>query len=73
MNRRYILAIFLIVGLLSVMVIPAQAATITVINTNDSGAGSLRQAIISAAAGATTFSPAAVPLVPRDITWQTTQ
>jgi len=41
----------LIVGALGVM--PARAATLTVINANDSGVGSLRQAIADAAAGDT--------------------
>ena len=41
-------------------VAPAHAATITVANTNDSGAGSLRQAISSAAAGDTISFAASV-------------
>ncbi|NIM16501.1 MAG: hypothetical protein GTO45_31195 [Candidatus Aminicenantes bacterium] len=60
MNRRYILSIFLIVGLLSVMVIPVQAATITVdtlVDENDGvgvGTGtSLRDAIAAASPGDT--------------------
>ncbi|MBI5032175.1 MAG: hypothetical protein HZB51_16720 [Chloroflexi bacterium] len=46
-----LLVIGLVLGLAPVNVV--QAATITVTNTNDSGAGSLRQAITSAAAGDT--------------------
>lgn len=42
-------AIFLIAGMMCVM--PVQAATITVTNGNDSGAGSLRQAVANAQAG----------------------
>lgn len=48
---KTVFAIFLIVGLLCAM--PAHAATITVTNGNDSGAGSLRQAISDAQAGDT--------------------
>src|SRR6266511_2986869 len=40
-------------ALLCAVIIPANAATITVTNTNDSGAGSLRQALIAATDGDT--------------------
>ena len=43
----------LLVFSLLVLTAPARAATLTVINTNDSGAGSLRQAITTAASGDT--------------------
>ncbi|MCK5057599.1 MAG: hypothetical protein KAT34_13135, partial [Candidatus Aminicenantes bacterium] len=53
MRKKSILMIFPIICLIFFMAAPAHAATITVTNTNDSGAGSLRQAIIDAAAGDT--------------------
>ena len=53
MKKKYILAILIMFGLLGVMAPSVHAATITVTNTNDSGLGSLRQAITSAAAGDT--------------------
>ncbi len=57
---RLILVCIFLFGLLAVNhVQPARAATITVINTNDSGAGSLRQAISDAVPGDTVaFEPA---------------
>jgi hypothetical protein len=60
MNRRlicwlapYDLHVLTCVGLFCAMVIPANAATITVTNTNDSGPGSLRQALADANDGDT--------------------
>jgi hypothetical protein len=53
MERKHILSIFLIFGWLILLAAQVQAATITVTNNNDSGAGSLRQAIVSAAVGDT--------------------
>jgi predicted outer membrane repeat protein len=51
---RSVLILVLLVGLLGVMPsAPAYAAALTVTNANDSGAGSLRQAILDAAAGDT--------------------
>jgi hypothetical protein len=60
---RALIAGVTILGMAGVFTSPttplvARAATITVTNTNDSGAGSLRQAIASAASGDTiTFAP----------------
>jgi hypothetical protein len=53
MRRSLILAAHLFVILFILWTLPAQAATFTVINTNDAGAGSLRNAAASAAAGDT--------------------
>ena len=49
MNMRYFLATILFIVGLSITAMSGLAATITVTNTNDSGAGSLRQAIADAA------------------------
>lgn len=49
MSRRYFSILFLFLFLCAAL--SANAATITVINTNDSGAGSLRQAVIDANTG----------------------
>src|SRR5687767_5593196 len=61
-NRNlYILNFALVLGLLSGLfgVVPVHAAALIVTNTNDSGPGSLRQAILDAVAGETiTFDPA---------------
>ena len=54
--------------LISVLVICANAATITVTNTNDSGAGSLRQAILDAAPGSTIDFDPTVFATPQTIT-----
>src|SRR6267142_1593575 len=56
-RRPYtLIASILLISLLTLMVSPVQtarAATITVSNTKDSGAGSLRQALLTAAPGDT--------------------
>jgi predicted outer membrane repeat protein len=49
LNRIYVV----FAGILVMIMSPAKAGTITVINKNDSGAGSLRQALLSANAGDT--------------------
>ena len=54
--------------LISVLVICANAATITVTNTNDSGAGSLRQAILDAAPGSTIDFDPSVFATPQTLT-----
>jgi hypothetical protein len=48
--RRFVF--LTVMALMVVLASPAQAATFTVTNTNDSGAGSLRQAILDANAAA---------------------
>ena len=53
MRGKSIPTIFLTIGLMFFLASPAHAATITVSSTGDSGAGTLRQAIIDAAAGDT--------------------
>ena len=57
---RFVLTVILLLSLLGTQHIrPAAAQTLTVTNINDSGAGSLRQAVASAVAGDTiTFAPA---------------
>ncbi|MBI5032930.1 MAG: hypothetical protein HZB51_20610 [Chloroflexi bacterium] len=74
MNRQYLLAIgpLLITLAFAFGTLPTRAATITVINTNDSGAGSLRQAIANANSGDTIdfnlIYPATITLTSGDIT-----
>src|SRR5690349_21903848 len=48
MNQRFITMILFALRIAGAYSIPASAATFTVVNTNDSGTGSLRQAIIEA-------------------------
>ncbi len=52
-NENWITRAILTIVFSSISVIGASAATITVVSTNDSGAGSLREAIFSAASGDT--------------------
>jgi Cadherin domain/S-layer homology domain len=58
--RRSVLILVLSIGFFNVLpILPVQAATLTVTNTNDSGSGSLRQAIVNASPGDTIkFAPA---------------
>ena len=61
-SLSHVLCTFILLGIIissAIFVTPVSAETITVTNTNDSGAGSLRQAIIDATPGSTVvFAPA---------------
>ncbi len=62
--RSYAVARVLFCGLALAVSLPCWAATLTVTNTNDSGAGSLRDAIASAGTSKTTTSAGRAELWP---------
>ncbi len=66
-NQFFKITLLTLVLLLAGAASAAQAATLTVTNTNDSGAGSLRQAIINAAAGDTIVFDSSVFSTPQTI------